>query len=261
MRNKILILVLAPILVFSACAITAAHNGVNGYGMMGPDFRGDYDYYRERYGNGRGYNGMMGYGGMMGMMGMMMGPGMMGEYGWGYNGPNNYDPATTDLSEDEIKNRVLDFVNREFGSGYEIGDIFIFANSPYYISIVEKETGQGAFELLFDPYRNTIYPEHGPNMMWNQKYGIMVWGNPDTDEQLDWDKALEQARQFVKARNTDLTVENEGHKFYGYYTFHTAYNGKTEGMLSVNAYTGDVWYHNWHGQLDRIVETGGHEEN
>ena len=36
-------------------------------------------------------------------------------------------------------------------------------------------------------------------------------------------------------------------KFPGYYTFDTTVNGKTLGMLSVNASTGAVWYDGWHG--------------
>ena len=36
-------------------------------------------------------------------------------------------------------------------------------------------------------------------------------------------------------------------KFPGYYSFDTTVDGKTHGMLSVNASTGAVWYHGWHG--------------
>jgi hypothetical protein len=39
----------------------------------------------------------------------------------------------------------------------------------------------------------------------------------------------------------------ESHVFYGYYTIHTAKGGDVSGMLSVNQYTGAVWYHNWYG--------------
>ena len=35
--------------------------------------------------------------------------------------------------------------------------------------------------------------------------------------------------------------------FPGYYTFDTTVNGKAHGMLSVNASTGAVWHHGWHG--------------
>src|SRR6202022_204555 len=37
--------------------------------------------------------------------------------------------------------------------------------------------------------------------------------------------------------------------FPGYYTVHVMKDGTTSGMLSVNAYTGQVWYHAWHGSF------------
>ena len=40
---------------------------------------------------------------------------------------------------------------------------------------------------------------------------------------------------------------DEAEAFYGYYTLHILKNGQVEGMLSVNGYTGAVWYHTWHG--------------
>ena len=35
--------------------------------------------------------------------------------------------------------------------------------------------------------------------------------------------------------------------FPGYFTLDTTVGGKKGGMLSVNAATGAVWYHGWHG--------------
>ena len=40
----------------------------------------------------------------------------------------------------------------------------------FYVQIYEKSTGIGAFELLIDKYTGSVYPEQGPNMMWNTKY-------------------------------------------------------------------------------------------
>ena len=37
-----------------------------------------------------------------------------------------------------------------------------------------------------------------------------------------------------------------------YYTIDVARGGRPIGMLSVNAYTGAIWYHAWHGPF--IVE-------
>src|SRR3990172_6102115 len=39
------------------------------------------------------------------------------------------------------------------------------------VIVKESETGLGAFELLVDPASQVAYPEYGPNMMWNLKYG------------------------------------------------------------------------------------------
>ena len=44
--------------------------------------------------------------------------------------------------------------------------------------------------------------------------------------------------------------------FYGYYTFHYQKDGKIAGMLSVNRATGQVWFHNWHGNFIRARELG-----
>ena len=41
----------------------------------------------------------------------------------------------------------------------------------YYVIYYEKSTGTGAFEMLIDKTTGRIYPEYGPNMMWNLKYG------------------------------------------------------------------------------------------
>jgi hypothetical protein len=32
-------------------------------------------------------------------------------------------------------------------------------------------------------------------------------------------------------------------------------------MLSVNGINGDVWYHDWHGDLEKIIEMEEHDED
>jgi hypothetical protein len=44
--------------------------------------------------------------------------------------------------------------------------------------------------------------------------------------------------------------------FYGYYTFHFLKQGKIDGMLSVNGYGGQVWYHTWHGEFIQARDFG-----
>ena len=36
-------------------------------------------------------------------------------------------------------------------------------------------------------------------------------------------------------------------EFYGYYTLDVKKDGMVLGMISVNAFSGQVWYHTWHG--------------
>lgn len=44
--------------------------------------------------------------------------------------------------------------------------------------------------------------------------------------------------------------------FPGYYTLHVLGDGKVTGMLSVNAATGAVWSHWWHGRFVSMLEAG-----
>jgi len=44
---------------------------------------------------------------------------------------------------------------------------------------------------------------------------------------------------------------DEAITFPGYYTIDVSRNGSVVGMLSVNAYSGQVWYHRWHGAFVR----------
>ncbi len=62
-----------------------------------------------------------------------------------------------------------------------------------------------------------------------------------TEEQAD-----QYAQKFVDGYLPGAKI-GEPERFYGYYTLHTLQNGQVQGMLSVNGYTGSVWYHTWHG--------------
>jgi len=46
-------------------------------------------------------------------------------------------------------------------------------------------------------------------------------------------------------------------EFYGYYTMDVKKNGMVLGMLSVNAFSGQVWYHSWHGGYIGMQEGTG----
>ncbi len=130
----------------------------------------------------------------------------------------------------------------------------------FYVLIYEKSTGNGAFEMLINKYTGAIYPEQGPNMMWNTKYGmmsggIMGWlrGTPTTAMTLTAEQAKANAQQFLNTYYPGTAV-GDIDTFYGYYHVDVMLNSETYGMLSVNGYTGQVWYHTWHGAFIQAVE-------
>jgi hypothetical protein len=61
------------------------------------------------------------------------------------------------------------------------------------------------------------------------------------------DRARQLGRRWLDANRSGLQIEPGGDAFPGYYTFEVLRQGKIEGMLSVNATTGAVLYHWWHG--------------
>ena len=57
-----------------------------------------------------------------------------------------------------------------------------------------------------------------------------------------------------QAPDNDNKEVEKPDQFYGYYTIHILRDGKIYGMLSVNGYTGQVWFHSWHGQFLNMIE-------
>jgi hypothetical protein len=129
----------------------------------------------------------------------------------------------------------------------------------FYVQYYEKSTGIGAFEMLIDKYSGRIYPEMGPNMMWNTKYGMMSGmmgrfiGTPTGTMTVTSTQAQANAQQFLNTYYPGTTV-GEVTPFYGYYHVMVENAGTPYGMLSVNGYTGQVWYHTWHGVFIQELE-------
>jgi len=128
----------------------------------------------------------------------------------------------------------------------------------FYIIYYEKSTGIGAFEILIDKSTGRIFPEYGPNMMWNTKYGhggmMGGWSQlPPEDKFVDEDDAVKIAQDFLDSVYPG-TVAEDPHPFFGYYTLHVTRDGEIYGMLSVNSIDGDVWYHNWHGAYIKSLD-------
>ncbi len=233
--------------------------------------------------------GMMGsgqYGGMMGMMmGGQYGSGMMGNFG----GLTNVDP----LSVEDAETAVTDYLATLNNDNLALGEIMIFDNHAY-AQIIDETTETGAFEVLVDPVSGNVFPEPGPNMMWNTEYGMMAGfgggmmssgmmgsqqngsdmmsgqyngmtgGNmmgsfgyaPDAEINITAEEAIASAQEYLDAYLPGKTADETADSFPGYYTLHVLEDGETIGMLSVNAYTGQVFLHHWHGDLIEMVGEG-----
>lgn len=258
------IVVLAA-LMLGAVAFPAQAQGPWGGGMMGRGHMGGGMMGGWGPGGGwgpargytQGYTDTLPYGmGPMGRMGMMMGgwEGCPMAGGW-----NGVDPDATPLTMEQAGEKAVQFLAAFGNDDLAVVEMMEFTGN-FYAEVREKSTGVGAFELLVDRYTGDVYPEPGPNMMWNLKYGhmggygMMRWrGTPEATMPVTLEQAVEQAQKYLDRFNTGLTA-GEAEPFYGYYTLHTERDGQVTGMLSVNGYTGAVWYHQWHGDFIAATE-------
>ncbi len=162
------------------------------------------------------------------------------------------DP-TMSVSDIEQAESIVEKYLAELDDDFEIEETMEFSNH-FYIIVQEESSGVNAFELLVDPYTGSVSDEPGPNMMWNQKYGHMgMVINPNASMPIDSKTASTYAQEWLDRNYTDAGVE-EIKAFYGYYTMDVSKNDKVFGMLSVNGFTGEVWYHSWHGDFLRMEE-------
>jgi hypothetical protein len=257
----------------------------NGQGMMGRSGSYQENGSQCAYGPGmmdaQGYNqnqgadcphgsGMMEEFGGHGMMGGFDGHGMMG----GFTTSSDAEPLSAEESLTAVEAYLAEFGNDDL----VVAEIMVFDNNAYAI-VKEESTGIGAFELLIDPATRNVFPEVGPNMMWNLKYGMhagvggmmggtmghgMMGGNgfgfsgelPDVSSEMTVtaDQALELAQKYLDAHQPGVTVSDEITTFYGYYTIDLEQDGAIVAMLSVNGSSGQIFPHSWHGTFIDMLE-------
>ncbi len=233
-------------------------NGITGGfgGMMG-----QYAGMMSNFGNGiwnsmmGGYRGMMGYGNGAtgGYRGMMGGYGPGNGYcstGVDYTG-SGYGVNATPITINQAKDAVQQYLTSTGNADLKLSEIIEFDNN-FYAGVKEQSTGTHAFELLVNKYTGAVFPEMGPNMMWNTKYGYMNWNTP-AQTNISEEQAIKFAQNYLDKVLPGTKVGNAD-AFYGYYTIEVQKDGNIYGMLSVNSYTGAVWYHNWHGAFVKILE-------
>ncbi len=193
-----------------------------------------------------GHGGIAGPGGMMGSGGMMF-PG------------TNEQAGTARITMDKAVEIVNDYLRSHKDPDLQATEILEFTNN-FYVAFREKTSGVYAFEALIDPYSGSMYSEPGPNMMWNAKYGMMtgmMWGNltPSVPMTVTPETAKKNAQIYLDSYLSGV-VAGDAERFYGYYTLEVLKDNRIYGMLSVNGYTGQIWYHFWHGPFlgKRLLE-------
>src|SRR6266496_5323200 len=102
----------------------------------------------------------------------MMGGWMRGGMNPMMSGYNNNYANTKPLAVEQAKAAAEKYLANLNNSELKITEVMIFNNNAYLV-VKETSTGNGAFELLVDPGSQVAYPEYGPNMMWNLKYGCL----------------------------------------------------------------------------------------
>ena len=181
-----------------------------------------------------------------------MGSGMMGRGSSANTG--NYSNNSVPLTSEQAVEAA-----RQYLTGYENPDLILTEimefTDNFYVEVEENGADVRTFELLIDRYTGVVYPEPGPNMMWNTKYGHMggmmsgwrSWQGelmPVTSEQ-----ALDLAQEWLDQYIPGTSTAEDADAFFGYYTIHVLKDARVYGMLSVNGNTGEVWYHTWHGNF------------
>ena len=229
----------------------------NGDNMMDDNFRGRGDFDSTM---NQGYGAMMGGYNNGDMMGMPI-------------GNSSAEPLSIESAETAV-NRYLTSLG---DSSLTVGEVMIFDNHAYAQVLAD---GSGAFEVLVDHATGNVYPEPGPNMMWNTAYSPMAgMGNmgmmgrdmmgsnygdmtgsgfgdmmdgfdsaPEAGDGISAEEAIAISQRYLD-RNSPNTVAEAPDAFPGYYTLHIERDGEIEGMLSVNAYSGQVFVHHWHGDF------------
>ncbi len=181
---------------------------------------------------------------------------MMGRWGYGTNYPTT--STATVLTINQAGQIATTYVTSLNNLDLKVTQVEEYTGN-FYVQVGEISTGNGAFQLLINKVAGVVTPEMGPNMMWNTKYtfgsGYCNWLRGTTTTAtptVTVDQAKANAQQYLTAYLPGTTV-GDVTKFYGYYNVEVLNGGTTYGMLSVNAYTGQVWYHTWHGTFVQVL--------
>lgn len=182
-----------------------------------------------------GHPGMMGGPGTLAGPGMMGGAGMMGTVWLSGNGSRIG-------SIPDARSRASSAAS---SVGLHQGEVIWFDNG-FYVELKDS-AGDSATEVIVEPATGAVATEPGPAMMWNTRYAVHRPAAAATT--VDAAKAQQVALAWLAA-NLPGHAAQAPDAYPGYYTMETTTeSGVVNGMLSVNASTGQVWNHSWHGRF------------
>jgi hypothetical protein len=213
--------------------------------------------------------------------------------GWMHNGSTSWmmgyrngDPQQV-RTIGEARKQAQSFADR---LDLKVTEVMQFTNN--YYARLDDTSGKPATEVLVDPSSGRVSLEYGPAMMWNTRYGMASgrfgagmmpgggmmggttggmmggsgggmmgsaggpsWTPPAgaVAGPLSARQAISIADRWLAQSDPSLSVP-DADAFPGYYTMEIEQHGKIVGMLSVNASSGAVWSHWWHGTFVAISE-------
>ena len=188
--------------------------------------------------------------------------------------------VTTEIPPNDAATIARTYLNQTGNPNLAVKTVQEYTNT-YYVQIVEKDTGIGAFELAVDKYTGALVPMQGPTMMWDTKYGVtgtstmmgylatgysgtggmmggtgmMNWlrGTPTTAMPISLSQAQTTAQQYLNT-NYPGTTAGTATTYYGYYTMQVmGSNGNVVGMVGINGATGQVMDYTWCGNFMRQI--------
>jgi hypothetical protein len=119
----------------------------------------------------------------------------------------------------------------------------IWFDNGFYVEL-KDDAGQPATEVIVDPRTGAVTTEPGPAIMWNTRFGMNARGGGAGA--VDTTKAGGIATSWLAANQAGTTIGGID-AYPGYFTLDLKRGGAVSGMMSVNSFTGAVWYHTWHG--------------
>jgi hypothetical protein len=197
--------------------------------------------------------------------------------------PPTTQTTTTEITPNDAATIAQNYLNQIGNPNLTVKTIQEYTNT-YYVQIVEKDTGFGAFELAVDKVTGAVVPMQGPTMMWDTKYGVvgantmmgylatgysgyggmmgrggmMNWlrGTPTIAMPISLSQAQTNAQQYLNTNYPGTTV-GATTTYYGYYTMQIVdSNGGIVGMVGINGATGQVMDYTWCGTFMRQIILG-----